>query len=184
MPRTLSEDLAGTGLPGATAELIADSIADAASSGGVQSVNGQTGVVVLGAADVGAVDLTTAQTVAGIKTFSASPVVPTPTTTGQASTKGYVDGLDAANVKLTGAQTVAGIKTFSSSPIVPTPTTATQAATMGYVDGRTANATTGARGVVLQAAAQANSAAADIATMVTDFNALLAKLRTAGVLAP
>lgn len=91
MPRTLSEDLAGTGLPGATAELIADSIAEAASSGGVQSVNGETGVVVLGAADVGAVDLTTAQTVAGVKTFSASPIVPTPTTATQAAPMGYVD---------------------------------------------------------------------------------------------
>jgi hypothetical protein len=86
------------------------------------------------AASIGAVDLTTAQTVAGIKTFSASPIVPTPTTAGQASTKGYVDGLDTANVKLTGAQTVAGVKTFSSSPIVPAPTTDTQAATKLYAD--------------------------------------------------
>lgn len=35
-----------------------------------------------------------------------------------------------------------------------------------------------------QAAAQADSVAADIATLKTDFNALLAKLRTAGALAP
>jgi len=34
-----------------------------------------------------------------------------------------------------------------------------------------------------QAAAQADSVAADVATLVTDFNALLAKLRTAGILA-
>lgn len=38
-----------------------------------------------------AVDLFNAQTVAGIKTFSASPIVPTPTTAFQAATKGYVD---------------------------------------------------------------------------------------------
>lgn len=37
--------------------------------------------------------------------------------------------------------------------------------------------------VPLQAAAQADSAAAIVADLVTDFNALLAKLRTAGVLA-
>lgn len=34
-----------------------------------------------------------------------------------------------------------------------------------------------------KAAHQANSAAADIATMVTDFNALLAKLQAAGLMA-
>lgn len=49
---------------------------------------------------------------------------------------------------------------------------------------RIANATTGAKGLVSQAAAQANSTATDVAGLVTDFNALLAKLRTAGVLAP
>jgi len=37
------------------------------------------------------VDLTTAQTVAGVKTFSSSPVVPAPTTDLQAATKKYVD---------------------------------------------------------------------------------------------
>jgi hypothetical protein len=35
----------------------------------------------------------------------------------------------------------------------------------------------------LQAASQANTAASDVAGLVTDFNALLAKLRTAGVIA-
>jgi Head fiber protein len=34
------------------------------------------------------------------------------------------------------------------------------------------------------AAAQADSTAADVATLKTDFNALLAKLRTAGIIAP
>lgn len=33
-------------------------------------------------------------------------------------------------------------------------------------------------------AAQANSVAADVATIVTDFNALLAKLRLAGIITP
>jgi hypothetical protein len=37
------------------------------------------------------VDLTTNQTIAGIKTLSSSPIVPTPTTNYQASTKKYVD---------------------------------------------------------------------------------------------
>lgn len=44
--------------------------------------------------------------------------------------------------------------------------------------------TTTQRGGVLQAAAQANSAATDVAGLLADFNSLLAKLRTAGVIAP
>ncbi len=44
-----------------------------------------------GSATQNFIDLTTAQTAAGIKTFSASPIVPTPTTDYQASTKKYVD---------------------------------------------------------------------------------------------
>lgn len=45
------------------------------------------------------------------------------------------------------------------------------------------DATTSAAGVVKQAAAQADSTATDAAGVVTDFNALLAKLRAAGMLA-
>ncbi len=40
------------------------------------------------------------------------------------------------------------------------------------------------RGTVLIQAAQANSTASDVAGLVTDFNALLTKLRAAGVLTP
>lgn len=40
------------------------------------------------------------------------------------------------------------------------------------------------RGTVLIQAAQTNSTATDVAGLVTDFNALLAKLRTAGIIAP
>lgn len=61
---------------------------------------------------------------------------------------------------------------------------ATQLTTGTVPVARLANATTSARGVVLQAAAQANTAASDVAGLVTDFNALLAKLRTSGALAP
>lgn len=42
------------------------------------------------------VDLTSNETIAGIKTFSSSPIVPTPTTSGQAATKGYVDSVTPA----------------------------------------------------------------------------------------
>ena len=44
-------------------------------------------------------------------------------------------------------------------------------------------ATASVVGGVKQAAAQANSAATDVAGLLADFNSLLAKLRTAGVLA-
>lgn len=45
-------------------------------------------------------------------------------------------------------------------------------------------ATATSTGSVKQAVAQVNSVAATVADLVTDFNALLAKLRTAGILAP
>lgn len=46
------------------------------SSGAVTSVNGQTGVVSLTAANVGAVAMSGNETIAGTKTFSSAPVVP------------------------------------------------------------------------------------------------------------
>lgn len=45
------------------------------------------------------------------------------------------------------------------------------------------HATTSAYGTVKQSATQSNSAAVDVATLVTDFNALLAKLKAAGIMA-
>ncbi len=48
------------------------------------------------AADSAAVHNTGAETVAGVKTFSSSPIVPTPTTGTQAANKTYVDGVVAA----------------------------------------------------------------------------------------
>ncbi len=45
-----------------------------------------------------AVKLTGAQTVTGVKTFSSSPVVPTPTAGNEATNKTYVDGLVANGV--------------------------------------------------------------------------------------
>lgn len=44
------------------------------------------------------------------------------------------------------------------------------------------NATTTTAGIVKQTAAQDNSTATDVAGLLADFNSLLAKLRTAGVL--
>lgn len=44
------------------------------------------------------------------------------------------------------------------------------------------DATTAKKGVVKQAETQADSVAADVATLKTDFNALLAKLKAAGLM--
>ncbi len=71
-------------------------------SGAVTSVNGQTGVVVLDAADVGApadsavVHDTGAEAIAGVKTFVSPPVVPTPVGATDAANRGYVDDAVAA----------------------------------------------------------------------------------------
>lgn len=67
------------------------------------------------------VDLSSSQEIGGTKTFTASPIVPTPTTDTQAANKGYVDavarGLDwkpsvrvatGANITLSGTQTIDG----------------------------------------------------------------------------
>jgi hypothetical protein len=52
--------------------------------------NASNAVVELGGAGV---DLTTNQTIAGVKTFSSSPVVPNATTSGQAVNKGQLDAI-------------------------------------------------------------------------------------------
>lgn len=57
----------------------------------VTSVNNKTGAVTLSASDVSAVATTGNETIAGVKTFSSSPIVPTPTTDYQSATKKYVD---------------------------------------------------------------------------------------------
>lgn len=54
---------------------------------------------------LGAVGLTGNETIAGVKTFSSSPVVPSATTSGQAVNKGQ---LDAANVFASSAENAAG----------------------------------------------------------------------------
>ena len=88
-------------------------------------------------------NLNTNQTIASgaIKTFTTSPIVPTPTTNFQASTKKYVDdevsGINISNyLTLNSSQTIASgaVKTFTSSPILPQPTTDYQGATKKYVD--------------------------------------------------
>lgn len=85
------------------------------------------------------VDKTNAQTIGGVKTFSVSPIVPTPTTSGQAATKGYVDGITPSiaagsgistsvagtTVTVTADATIARLASpvFSGTPSLPSGTT-------------------------------------------------------------
>lgn len=73
--------------------------AEATIDSAVQQVNGKSGPnVTLTATDVGAIDDSTVvhttgnESVGGIKTFVASPIVPTPSSNTQAANKAYVDG--------------------------------------------------------------------------------------------
>ena len=63
---------------------------------------------------------------------------------------------------------------------VADPTEAQDVATKNYVDSRTGNASTSTRGVVLQAAGVTDATNAD--DIITQFNVLLASLRTSGIL--
>lgn len=110
--------------------------------GAVTSVNGKVGVVVLAASDVGAdptgsattaqtnaeaytdtkiataVLLTGNQTVAGVKTFSSSPIVPDPTTSLQAVNLEY---LDANAVLLTAYSAFADMASLGTNVTLGTP---------------------------------------------------------------
>lgn len=110
--------------------LVPTSQLPAGSGGGaVDSVNGQTGVVVLDAADVGALDLTVRGAANGVASLDASTKIPTAEMPWALAdiAPGAIDSTGAvgsssdlaredhthAGVALTGAQTIAGNKTFS-----------------------------------------------------------------------
>ena len=65
------------------------------------------------------VKITGDQTVAGIKTFSSSPIIPTPTTSTQAANKAYADGLAIAGSP-DSSTTVKGIGRVSVAPVSAT----------------------------------------------------------------
>ncbi|MBR2149619.1 MAG: hypothetical protein IJ965_09395, partial [Campylobacter sp.] len=89
-----------------------------------------------GGVATGVVNLTTNQTIGGVKTFSSPPVSAiNPTANNQVANKAYVDSVGNTAVKLTGAQTIQGVKTFSSIPVSATnPTQNNQVANKAYVD--------------------------------------------------
>jgi len=93
------------------------------------------------------------ETIADIKTFTSSPIIPNATTATQAIAFGQA-------VNLTAAQTIAGIKTFSSSPIVPVPTLVNQAISMGNIIEKTGAGIgygTGSGGTVIQLTSKGTS---------------------------
>ena len=66
------------------------------------------------------VGLTGNETIADVKTFSSSPIIPTPTTNMQASTKKYVDDADALKENVSNKKTVLNASTteYPASSIV------------------------------------------------------------------
>ncbi|HHI9570569.1 TPA: hypothetical protein ACQCV3_000292 [Campylobacter coli] len=71
------------------------------------------------------------QTIAGIKTFSSSIVIPNATANNHATNLGQLN----SKVALSGNQTIAGVKTFSVPPVSATnPTANNQVANKSYVD--------------------------------------------------
>ena len=172
------------------------------SAGGVTSVAGRTGVVVIGESDVtnltadlaakaplasptftgtvltpalrvsggtpasGKVLTSDATGIATWQTVSATASDATTTTNGIVRLAGDLGGTAAAPttptaVHLAGAETITGVKAFSASPTVPTPTTPTQAANKTYVDSvAPTDATTIANGIVRLAGDLGGTAAA------------------------
>lgn len=116
------------------------------------------------------VNTTGDQTIMGIKTFTSSPRVPTPASSGDAVNKYYVDNVTPGFlniVQTSGDQIISGVKTFLQSPLVPVATTANQAVPLaqlnalgtsiggvaGFAGVLTINGTSGASGnVYLQGA--------------------------------
>ena len=113
------------------------------------------------------VGVNNAQTIAGIKTFSANPI----SSAAQSSSvnaltrRDFVTTLDAQNIKLSGNQTITGVKTFSSNPISSdVQSTLTNALTRkDYVDGKTGAASETVTGVIeLATTAEAQAGTDDL----------------------
>lgn len=86
--------------------------------------------------------------------------------------------------KQLGTFTQSGMFAGGMSPTPPTSSLPFSSITGAPSDNTALATALNAKLTATQAAAQANSTAPDVATLVADFNSLLAKLRTAGILAP
>lgn len=98
-----------------------------------------------------AVTTDTTQIISGQKTFTVSPLVPTPTVNSGVVNKAYVDALQLTGVVYTtGNQTVSGTKTFISSPTVPIGVNPTDAVRKSQLDalGTSIGGVTGFAGVL------------------------------------
>lgn len=148
-----------------------DLVALGMGGGAVDSVNGDTGVVVLTAADVGADPAGTAASAIAALVDSAPGTLNTlnelaaalgddPNLATTLTNAIAAKAADADVVHDNGNETIAGVKTFSSSPIVPAPTTDLQAATKKYVDdnaGGAVDSVNGDTGTVVLTAADVNA---------------------------
>jgi hypothetical protein len=144
-----------------------------ASLGGSSSVTSDeiTDATDVGKAVITAADASTARSAIGAGTGNSNLTLGTTGTTALAG-----NGTAVAATKIATARSIAltgpvtGSVNFDGSANVSIPTTLIAASTSTV-------------GGVKQASDQANSTAPDVATLVTDFNALLAKLKTAGIMA-
>ena len=87
----------------------------------------------------------------------------------------YVDGV--------GGDGAVSWNDITGKPATFAPTIGTTATTAKAGNYTPPNASTSVKGLVNQAATQTNTAATDVAGLVTDFNALLDKLKAAGIMA-
>ena len=145
----------------------------AGGGGAVSSVAGRTGAVILTKTDVGLgnIDNTTdaskpistatqtaltakatdtavvhnsgTETVAGVKTFSSSPIVPTPTTNTQAANKQYVDTAVSSGTAQTLATVAPGLVVFATGAATARPTARTDLRCFWSADTAPVNAING-----------------------------------------
>src|SRR5664279_407899 len=74
-----------------------------------------TGLVATKADDTTVIHNSTDETIAGIKTFSSSPIVPTPTTASQATNKTYVDSAVSTGAPVTSVASKTGAVTLTAA---------------------------------------------------------------------
>ncbi|HEC2690766.1 TPA: hypothetical protein R2K94_001585 [Campylobacter coli] len=85
------------------------------------------------------------ETIAGVKTFSSSIVIPNATANNHATNLGQLNGAKTElnskidnKVTKTGNETIAGVKTFSSSIVIPNATANNHATNLGQLNGKVA----------------------------------------------